>query len=160
MGIIEAIAADHAEASALFDELAPLAGDDRHPSETMRIAARLAIAVKTCALAEQKVLYEALKTAGSRLAAFALEGPHEHHALDVVLDKLLALRPGRELKAVVAVAQRMFRHHVDREAREVWPAVCAELPADEAAQLGRDLAVEKRLLRPRIERQVVPARAA
>jgi hypothetical protein len=154
VGIVEAIAADHAEAAALFDELVPLARDDRNAKQAMRTVARLAVLVKTHALAEQRVLYEALRTAGDRLAAYAREEPHLIHALDVVLDKVCVLRPGPELEAVVAVARRLFQHHVEREARELLPAVSAELPADEAAQLGHDLEVEKRRLRPRIERQL------
>jgi hypothetical protein len=154
MGIIEAIEADHAEAAALFDELVPLAGDDRFSKQAMRVAARLAVLLKTHALAEQRVLYEVLRTAGDRLAAYAREEPHVFHALDVVLDKVCVLRPGPELEAAVAVARRLFQYHVAREATELLPAVSEELPADEAAQLGRDLDAEKRRLRPRIERQL------
>lgn len=157
MGILEAIEADHAEASALFAELAGVAGDDRRSSDAdaMQIAARLAITVKTAAIAEQRVLYQALRTAGDPLAAFALEAVHEFHALDVVLDKLLALRPGRDLVAVVAVAQRLFRHISDRQLHELLPVLCVELPELETAQLARDHVAEKRRLRPRIERQIV-----
>lgn len=156
MGISEAIASDHAEIVALFDELASIAGDGRHQARATRLAMRLAITLKTHALAEQRVLYEALRTANAPLAAYAREAPHLYHALDVVLDKLCVLRPGPELRAVVAVARRIYDHHVDRETRELLPAVGAELPADEAAQLARDLDAEKRRLRPRIERQLAP----
>jgi hypothetical protein len=154
MGLLEAIESDHAEASALFAELAHVAGDDRRSSDAMRIAARLAITVKTAAIAEQRVLHEALRTAGDQLAAFALEAAHEFHALDVVLDKLLALRPGRDLVAVVAVARRMFRSITDRQLHELLPVLRDELPELETAQLARDHVAEKRRLRPRIERQI------
>ncbi|MEO8702621.1 MAG: hypothetical protein ABI867_21435 [Kofleriaceae bacterium] len=154
MSILEAIAADHAEASALFDELAPLVRDDRRSSDVMRVAARLAVTVKTAAIAEHHVLHEALRTAGDRLSAFALESQHEFHALDVMLDKLLALRPGPDLAAVVAVAQRLFRAMIDRERHELLPAMGSELSETEVAQLGREHTAEKRRLRPRIERQV------
>jgi hypothetical protein len=154
MRIDEAISADHQEVAALFDELAPLAGDDRRASDAMRIAVRLAVTLKTVALAEQKVLYEALRTAGQRLAAFARQAPHESHVLDVVIDKLLALRPGPDFEAVVAVAQRLFHQRTQRETTELLPAVRAELPEDETVQLALDLAAEKRRLRPRIERQL------
>jgi hypothetical protein len=154
MGITEAIAADHAEAAALFDELAPLAGDDRRTTEAMTVVVRLAITLKTCALAEQKVLYEALRTAGDRLAAFAREAPHEHHLLDVALDKLLVLRPGPELQAVLAVTRRLYELQAGREQLELLPAVHDELPADEHAQLERDLDAEKKRLWPRFQRLV------
>ena len=154
MEFVDAITADLREVAQLFDELTPLARDDRRAKEAMRIATRLAVTVKTAALAEQKVLCEALRTAGDKLAALAREQPHESHALDVVIDKLLALRPGPDFEAVVAVAQRLFTHYSLRETTEFLPAVCAELPADETSQLASDLALEKRRLRARIERQL------
>jgi hypothetical protein len=156
MEIADAITADLREVAELFDELAPLARDGRRGKEAMRIAARLAVTVKTTALAEQKVLYEALRTAGDKLAAYAREQPHESHALDVMIDKLLALRPGPDFEAVVAVAQRLFHHHSLRETTELLPAVCAELPAAETEQLATDFTLEKRRLRSRIERQIAP----
>jgi hypothetical protein len=152
--ICEAIARDHAEAEALFEELALVAGDVRNPSQALRIAARLTIMLKTQVLAEERVLYEALRSAGDPLAIWAREGPHLYHALDVVLDKLCVLRPGPELKAAVEVARRLFHDHVEREAAELLPAVGAELRPQEAEQLARDLDAEKRRLRPRIERQI------
>jgi hypothetical protein len=156
MGICEVIAADHDEVTSLFDQLEPLAGDDARAAQAMRVAARLAIAVKTHALAEQRVLYEALRTAGDRLAACALEGPHEVHAVEVILDKLLTLRPGRELRAAVAVARRLFAQHAQHERDELLPALTAELPEDQRAQLGRDVLHEKQRVRPVVARQIAP----
>jgi hypothetical protein len=152
--LADVINRDLDEAIALFDELVPIAGDDRRSADTMRVATRLAISLKTHALAEQKVLHEALRTADDRLATFALESLYEHHALDVVLDKLLALRPGPELKAVVAVARRLFELRRGREHRDLLAVVSQTLPPDEHHQLGRDLAAAKRRLRPQVERMI------
>jgi hypothetical protein len=154
MGICEVIAAQHAEATALFDQLAPLAGDDRRSTAVMSLAARLAIAIKTHALAEERVLYAAIRTAGERCAACALEGPHELHALEMVIDKMLALRPGAEFRAALAVARRLFDHHVHHERVELMPAVIEALPDDECDALGYDLLAEKRRLRPQVARQI------
>lgn len=153
MGVCEVIKSDHEEIALLFDQLAPLA-DDLHAKEAMRLAARLAITVKTHALAEQRVVYEALRTAGSELAACALEGPHELYALELVLDKLLALRPGPEFRAVLAVARRLFEQHAQHESQQLFPAVQREIPAEEADQLGRDLVAEKQRVRPQVARKV------
>lgn len=152
--LADVITRDLEEAIALFDELAPIAGDDRRTADTMRIATRLAISVKTHALAEQKVLHEALRTADHRLAAFSLESLYEHQALDIMLDKLLALRPGPELEAVVAVARRLFELHREREYRLLLAWVDQALRPDEHYQLGRDLAAAKRWLRPKVERMI------
>ncbi|HEU0029071.1 MAG TPA: hypothetical protein VFQ53_00470 [Kofleriaceae bacterium] len=153
MGILEVMAADHAEAAALFDELTPIAGDDRRTCDVMRVATRLAIEIKSHALAEQKVLLEALRTAGDDCAAYALEALHELYALDLVIDKMLALRPGPELRAAVCVARRLFDQHMERAVAEVLPAAGSRL-AD--GQLARDLVVEKRRVRPRVMRLVSP----
>ncbi|MGN6105511.1 MAG: hypothetical protein ACTHU0_10435, partial [Kofleriaceae bacterium] len=69
------------------------------------------------------------------------------------LDKLLALRPGPELRAAVSVARRLWEHQVAHEQRELLPAVIEALPADERAQLGRDLRDEQARLRPQIARR-------
>ena len=49
--------------------LALVAGDERNPSRALRTATRLAITLKTQVLAEERVLYEALRSAGDRLAS-------------------------------------------------------------------------------------------
>jgi hypothetical protein len=152
--LADVINRDLDEAIALFDELAQIAGDDRRTTGTMRVVTRLAISVKTHALAEQKVLHEALRTADHRLATFALESLYEHQSLDVMVDKLLALRPGPELKAVVAVARRLFELRREREHRDLLAVVVQMLPPDEHHQLGRDLAAANRRLRPQVERMI------
>ncbi|MGN6104234.1 MAG: hypothetical protein ACTHU0_03955, partial [Kofleriaceae bacterium] len=68
MAVCELLEADHAEIAALFDQLTPLAGDEQRAGEAQRLALRLAIAIKTQALAEERVVYEALRTASDRLA--------------------------------------------------------------------------------------------
>src|SRR6186713_2242560 len=88
MDIVEIIKADHDEVAALIDQLDQLAGDDARTSEAMRVAVRLAVRLKTHAKAEEKVLYEAMRTATPQLKELALEGPYEHQALDLMLDKL------------------------------------------------------------------------
>lgn len=157
MGICEQIATDQAEIESLFDELAPLAGDDRRSPDAMRLAAKLAVAVKTTALAEQRVLYEAVRTAGARLAACALEGPHELHALEVVLDKLIALRPGPEFRAALAVARRLFAQHAQHERDELIPAIQEALSPSECTRLGADLVTEKQRVRAAVSRQIAPS---
>lgn len=161
MGIREQLESDRALVRSLFDEIGPLARDDRRTSDAMRLVIRLAIAIKTHALAEEKVIYRVIASAGGRLEELALEGPHAHRAVDVVLDKALALRPGADLRAALAVARRLFDHQADFEARELLPALLHALPASETEQLGRDLADEQARLRPLVSRIVgAPARAA
>ena len=156
MKIGDVITKDHSEIVALFDELMPIAGDDRRAAEAMRIVTALVVALKTHGLAEEKVLYQVICTANDRLAACALEGPHELHALDTVLDRLLVLRPGPEFRAALAVARRLFDQHAIHETSELLPAMEEALPADEHEQLGNDLVDAKQRLRPRIARNVAP----
>lgn len=155
MKLDDIIRSNLAQSAALFDELAPLAREDqRKPQSAMSLVARLAIQLKTHALALERVLYTALLAAGDEPAVFALRGPHEHHALDVIVDKLLALRPGPELAAALAVARRLFEQQAAVEERELLPVIARALPADERDQLARDLVAEQRRLRPRLLRQV------
>jgi len=156
MKVEAVIASDHREIVDLFDDLAPLAGDDRRAAEAMRLTTKLAVALRTLGLAEEKVLYEVIRTASAQLAACALEGPHELHALDTVIERLLVLRPGPEFRAALAVARRMFDAHALHEATELIPALAEALPADECEQLGRDFVTAKSRLRPQVARHISP----
>jgi hypothetical protein len=135
MKLDDVIRADHAQSAALFDELAPLAREDQRRSSATTLAQRLAVVLKTHALAVERVVCSALRSAGDEPAALALQAPHAHHALDVVVDKLLVLRPGAEERALLPVIAR-------------W------LPADEREQLARDLVAEQRRLLPTVQRRI------
>jgi len=154
MRLDEVIRADHALSVALFDELQPLAGEDQRRTAAMILVARLAVALKTHVLAIERVVYAVLRTAGDEPAALALQAPHEHRALDTLVDTLLALRPGPELAAALAVARRFFEQQAALEERELLPAIARSLPVDERDQLARDLVAEQRRLRPTVQRRV------
>ncbi|MBA3453818.1 MAG: hemerythrin domain-containing protein [Deltaproteobacteria bacterium] len=160
MDIIELITADHDEAAKLIEELDQFAADDSRTSEAMRIAVKLAVALKTHAKAEERILYESMRTATAQLAEFALEGPYEHQALDLMLDKLAVHRPGPELRAILHVIKAQFEHHARVEEEGVMlPAVREAFRDHERAQLARDFLDVKERLQPQIVRQVgAPAR--
>lgn len=155
MDILELITADHDEVADLIDRLASIADAGARTREAMELARRLAVALKTHARAEERVLYEAIRAGSSDLALVALEEPHAHHALDVVLDKLVVQRPGRELAAILRVIERLFVQHarVDEEG-EILPAIGAAILPEDRARLARDFLVEKRRIRPAIARLV------
>lgn len=160
MDIIEVITADHDEAAKLIEELEQLAADDSRTSEAMRIAVKLAVGLKTHAKAEERILYESMRTATPKLAELALEGPYEHQALDLMLDKLVVHRPGPELRAILHVIESHFHHHarIDEETL-MLPAILAAFLEAERAQLARDFLDVKRRVQPQIERLVgAPAR--
>lgn len=160
MDIIEVITADHDEAAKLIEELEQLAADDSRTSEAMRLAVKLAVGLKTHAKAEERILYESMRTATPKLAELALEGPYEHQALDLMLDKLVVHRPGPELRAILHVIEAHFHHHarIDEESL-MLPAIRAVFLDDERAQLARDFLDVKRRVQPQIERLVgAPAR--
>jgi hypothetical protein len=154
MKLDDVIRAGHAQSVALFDELAPLAREDQRRSSATTLAQRLAVVLKTHALAVERVVCSALRSAGDEPAALALQAPHAHHALDVVVDKLLVLRPGAELVAALAVARRLFEQHAALEERELLPVIARWLPADEREQLARDLVAEQRRLLPTVQRRI------
>jgi hypothetical protein len=81
--------------------------------------------------------------------------------LDLMLDKVLLYRPGRELRAVLRVARELFVHHARHvEEARVLPLVARVLTADERVQLGHDMIAAKRRTQPHVERLVgPPARA-
>ena len=160
MDIIEVITADHDETARLIEELEHLAADDSRTSEAMRIAARLAVGLKTHAKAEERILYESMRTATPQLSELALEGPYEHQALDLMLDKLAVHRPGPELRAILHVLKAQFEHHARIEEEQIMlPAVRLAFLDEERAQLARDFLDVKQRLQPQIERLVgAPAR--
>ncbi len=158
MDIFTCITGDHDEAAELFAELGGLARDDRRTSDAMRAAVRLAIALKIHARAEERVVYQAMQCDDPRLAAFAREGHHEHGAMDMLIDRLTAQRPGPELFAILKVARDQFEHHARHEEEAViLPLLAAQLTPTESLSLAQDFLHERRRIRPSIERLVGPA---
>jgi hypothetical protein len=158
VNIIKCIKADHDEAAALLAELVHLAGDDRRTSDAMRTAVRLAITLKIHAHAEERMVYQAMQSGDLRLAAFAREGRYEHGALDMLLDRLVAQRPGPELLAILKVVRDQFEHHARHEEEEViLPLLETQLTPTESLSLAHDFLHERRRIRPSIERLVGPA---
>lgn len=158
MDIIKCIKADHDEVADLFAELADLAADDHRTSDAMRLAVRLVIALKIHAHAEERVVYPAMRSGDRRLVAFAREGHYEHRALDMLLDRLIAQRPGPELVAILKVARDQFEHHARHEEEAViLPLLGAQLTPTESLSLAHDFIHERRRIRPSIERLVGPA---
>lgn len=162
MDVVDLIKRDHDEISQMFDHISEIARDDRRSANGVRLCARLVVAARVHSRAEERVLYEALKTYGGPLKAFALGGPHEHETLEITLDKLLVQRPCEELVVIVRVARDLFEMHArEEEEAEILPLVRQTLSAEELVALGRDLADEKARLRPQITRlAAMPARAA
>ena len=158
MDIIKCIKADHDEAEELFAELSRVAHDDRRTSDAMRIAVRLACALKIHAHAEEKVIYEVMRGASEELAAFSREGNYEHQTLDLLLDRLVVQRPGPELFAILKVAHTQFVHHARHEEEGIiLPQLHAVLADGASLHLAHDFLHEKRRIRPAIERSVGPA---
>jgi hemerythrin HHE cation binding domain-containing protein len=158
MELIACIKADHDEALAHFEQLAELAHDDRRTCDAMRTAVRLTCGIKIHAHAEEKVIYEAMRERGDRLAAFSREGRYEHQMLEMLLDRLLVQRPGPELSAILKVARDQFVHHArDEEEAVLLPALEQLLEPSEIVQLTEEFRLEQRRIRPMIERAVGPA---
>jgi len=161
MDVVDLIKRDHDEVADLFDHLVVLARDDRHADETARVACRLVALARIHARAEERVVYEALRS--GPLKTFALAGPHEHENLDTTLDKLLVRRAGdEEYRVIVKVARDLFEMHArDEEEAEMLPAMREALSVEELNALGRDMLAEQERIRPQILRLVgMPARAA
>lgn len=163
MNIVELIKHEHDEVADLFDHLVVLARDHRRGAAASRTAARLVAMIRVHACAEERVVYEALRTQAAPLKAFALAGPHEHEVLDTTLDKLLVRRPGDDEYAVIVnVARDLFEMHArDEEEGDILPLVQQLVPADELMTLARDMLAEEARIRPQILRLVgMPASAA
>jgi len=158
MDLFKCIKADHDEAVELFNELARFAGDDSRTSDAMRLAVRLACALKIHAHAEEKIVYEVMRGGPPTLAAFAREGNYEHQTLDLLLERLITQRPGPEMVAILRVARHHFEHHA-REDEEliILPKLQEILEPAASLHLAYDFLHEKRRIRPSIERLVGPA---
>ena len=163
MTICELIRRDHDEVADLFDRLVVLARDDLRIDECARTAARLVAVVRIHSRAEERVVYEALRTHPARLKGFALAGPHEHENLDTTLDKLLVRRPGDdEYRVIVKVARDLFEMHArDEEEADILPLMASTLSEEQLRTLASDMLEEQARIRPSVLRLVgMPARAA
>lgn len=163
MNVIAQIKYEHDEVADMFDHLVVLARDARHSDEAARIAARLVALVRIHADAEERVVYQVLRTLTPALKVFALGGPHQHEVLDTTLDKLLVRRPGdEEYPVIVRVARDLFDMHArDEEETEMLPQLQQAVSDEGLDTLGEDMRAEEARIRPRILRQVgMPARAA
>jgi hypothetical protein len=161
--VTDLIKREHDEVAELFDHLFVLSRDSRRRHEASRTAARLVALVRIHSRAEERVFYEALRTASGPLKSFALAGPHEHEVLDTTLDKLLVRSPGDdEYQVIVRVARDLFEMHArDEEEADVLPLVVSELTAQELESLAADFRAEEARIRPSVLRLVgMPARAA
>lgn len=163
MTIVELIQRDHDEVADLFDHLVVLARDGRRADEAARIASRLVAVVRVHSMAEERVLYGALRTRVPALATFGLAAPHEHENLDAALDQLLVRRSGgAEYGAIVKAARDRFERHARvEEEGEILPLVVQSLSEVELCTLGVDLRAEQARVRPAVLPLVgLPARAA
>lgn len=163
MTIVELIKREHDEVADLFDHLVVLARDDRRIDEAARVATRLVAGIRVHSRAEERVVYEVLRTASAPLKAFALAGPHEHENLDTTLDKLLVRRAGDdEYRVIVKVARDLFESHArDEEEADILPLMMSTLSENELRTLAADMLAEEARIRPAVMRLVgMPARAA
>lgn len=156
MTVCDLIKRDHDDVADMFDHLVVLARDGRRIEECTRTAARLVAAIRIHTRAEERVLYEVLRSSGPALKAFALAGPHEHENLTTTVDKLLVHRPGdEEYRVIVKVARDLFEMHArDEEEAEVLPLMQRALTDEELRTLASDMAREEARIRPQILQQV------
>lgn len=162
MTIIELIKREHDEVADLFDHLAVLARHGRRREEAARVAARLVAVVRVHSMAEERVLYEALRSGPPPLRAFALAGPHEHELLDTTLDKLLVRRANEEeYGAIVKVARDLFESHARAEEEgQILPLVQRSLSEPELVTLATDMVATETQVRLQVMRICGMARAA
>lgn len=159
--ICDLIRREHDEVVDLFDRLVVLSRDDRRIEECARIAAHLVATARIHARAEERVLYEALRT-HDPMKAFALAGPHEHENIDTTLDKLLVRGPGDDdYQVIVKVARDLFDMHArEQEEAEILPLAEQLLTAAELRTLATDMQAESARIRPQVLRMVGFPRAA
>ena len=162
MTILELVKRDHDELAELLDQLAVVARDGRAGRDLARTASRLVALAKIHARAEERVVYEVMRTRDPQLKAFALAGPHEHETLEITLDKLLVQSPGEEYGVIVRVARDLFEMHArDEEEAEILPLLAEAFSAEDLVTLADDLLAEQARIRPQVYRLVgIPARAA
>lgn len=162
MTVIDVIRREHDEVADLFDYLEVLARDGRRLDEAARIATRLVAVVRVHAAAEERVVYEALRSGPPALRAFALAGPHEHENLDTTLDKLLVRRAGEEeYGGIVKVARDLFEAHArDEEEAEILPLLHQVMSEADLVTLATDMVAVEARVRPQVLRICGMLRAA
>ena len=130
---------DHKNVEALFarfEELASGEGTKAKGDVVQKIITQLSVH----AVAEEQVLYPAVREALSEETDLVLEALEEHHAVKVMLAEIEKMPPTAErFDAKVKVVIENVRHHVEEEENELFPKIREAMTVQQLEQLGEAL---------------------
>ncbi len=137
-GVVTLIKEDHAKLEKVFKQLEAQKGD---VNELLRQVEELLVPHSK---AEEEVVYPAIKKAAPDEASEVDDGLAEHHHVEEVLSKLLAMdpdQPGED--GLVAAMIGEVRHHIEEEEEEILPKFSDEASNQELADLGEKFTAAK-----------------
>lgn len=142
MDVFKLLKQDHAEVAKLFKKLEQSSeGASKTREKTFKQLAR-ELAVHT--QLEEELLYPRLREEESLRDAVD-EALEEHHVADRTLEELSGLAVDDEQwHAKLTVLKEMIEHHVEEEEKELFPKAAKAIDKDEAAEMGRMVAEEKK----------------
>lgn len=142
MDVFKVLKQDHDEMKKLFKKLSESGeGAVKTREKTFKELAR-ELAVHT--QLEEEIVYPRLREEES-LRETINEGIEEHHVADQVLEELSGLAVDDEQwDAKLTVLKEAVEHHVEEEEKELFPKAAKVIDKDEAAEMGRTVAEEKR----------------
>ena len=130
---------DHQNIEALFsrfEELASGNGTKAKGDVVQKIIEHLSVH----AVAEEQVLYPAVREALSEETPLVLEALEEHHAVKVMLAEIEKMPPTAErFDAKVKVVIENVRHHVQEEENELFPKIREAMTVQQLEELGEAL---------------------
>lgn len=141
MSIYDELKTDHEKAKALLSELAE--SSPRASKAKEKLFEELKAAMTAHSRAEEKIFYDAIKTA-KEAKDDALEGYEEHHVVDVLFREISRLSPGDERwKAKMTVLKENIEHHIKEEEGDIFAKARTILSDEEAEDLGEKFAAER-----------------
>ena len=141
--ILETLKEEHEEVRAMLVKLVA----SNRSAERKSLLARIRAALIPHLRAEEKIVYDAVKSLGAKNAKQdGQEGFLEHHLADEMLAKLSKIRDAMspEFGAAAKVLKELVEHHVKEEENNVWSDVRENFSDEERYVMSRKFQAAKK----------------
>ncbi|HEX3860652.1 MAG TPA: hemerythrin domain-containing protein [Stellaceae bacterium] len=141
MSIYDELKSDHKQVSDMLGRLDEMSS--RAIVAKKRLFEEMKTALTAHSRAEEKVFYDALKSAKDA-HDIILEGYEEHHVLDVLLEEMIAIDPHDEKWAAkLSVLTENVKHHVEEEEGDIFKKARKIFDTATAKKLGEEFVATK-----------------
>lgn len=145
MNALELLKKDHQHVARIFEQLVPAVHGKGHRREDL--FNRLRDELRTHSTLEERIFYPALADIPETRESI-LESIEEHKLVDQLLEELDSTSMDEEQwPARLKVLRDNVEHHVESEEAELFPKARQTLGEQRLAELGKELAAEKKQLK-------------